>query len=289
MRRASLEFYLALTMILALALASWAFPVTVVDDRGAAIAIPGIPQRIVAIGALYAQIVVDLGAHDRLVGIADSPENPPETAGAASVGPVFSPSVEIVLSLSPDLVLGASDWNGDREALESVGVTVLSTPLLTSVADLFETIRTLGTALGALDAAERLIGSVAEEIVRIEANTLGADRPRAVFLYPSTTVDPPYTAGSGSIENELLSRAGAINVFSDVDGFPQVSLESIIARDPEVIFTAESQVDTVLAMTSIASVSAVRNGRVIGVRAVDATSTRVAELLRTMAEALHGP
>ncbi|UCF09309.1 MAG: ABC transporter substrate-binding protein [Candidatus Bipolaricaulota bacterium] len=265
-----------------------AFPVIVVDDRGQEVVIPSEPQRIVAIGALYAQIVVDLGAVGRLVGVADSPENPPEADGIASVGASFAPSVEVIVSLAPDLVLGASDWSGDRAALESVGIVVLSTPLLTSVGDVLSTVRTLGEALGAAQAAAQIIGSIAEEIVRIEAEALGAEPVRAAFLYPATPGDPPYAAGGDSIESELLFRAGAVNVFAGLSGFPQVSLESIIARDPEIIFTADSQVETLLGTAALGGVSAVRDGLVVGVKAADATSTRVAALLRTMVDALLG-
>jgi ABC-type Fe3+-hydroxamate transport system substrate-binding protein len=267
---------------------SQGFPVTVRDDRGIDIVIPGSPQRIVALGALYAQIVVDLGATDRLVGIADSPENPPEVAGIPSVGPTYAPSVEVIVSLDPDLVLGATDWNGDRAALEGAGLLVLTTPLLASVGDILDSVRTVGAALGEDEGALREAGAIAEAIVRIESEAFGADPLRAAFLYPSTPDDAPYAAGGGSIEGELLYRAGTRNIFADLAGFPQVSMEAILARDPEIIFVAETQVSILLAMTALESVSAVRNGLVVGIRASDAASTRVAEVLRAMVDAIHG-
>lgn len=283
-----LVFAVAACAAVTLPTLSQGFPATVRDDRGTDIVVPDSPQRIVAVGALYAQIVVDLGAADRLVGVADSPENPPELSTVPSVGPTYAPSVEVIVSLDPDLVLGATDWNGDRAALEGAGLVVLTTPFLSSVGDILDAVRTLGAALGCNEAAQREAGAIAEAIVRVESEAFGADPLRAAFLYPSTADDPPYAAGGGSIESELLYRAGTRNVFADLDGFPQVSVEAIIERDPEVIFAAEAQVSILLAMAALEDVSAVRNGRVIGIRASDAASTHVAEVLRTMVDALHG-
>jgi len=263
-----------------------AFPVSVVDDRGQEIAIAAAPQRIIAIGALYAQIVVDLGAVDRLVAVGETADNPPEALDLPSVGPTFAPSVELILGMEPDLVLGATDYGGERPALEAAGITVLTTPLLTGVTSIFESIRTIGSALGAEDAAARLNGRIATEIVEAESLVLEAPAVRAAFLYAAS--DPLYAAGSGAIEHELILRAGGLNVFADVVGFPPVGIEEIIARDPEVIFTAPSHIEALSGNPLLQTVSAIENGRVVGIRASVAASTRVAEALRTIIEALHG-
>ncbi len=281
---------IGISLLLAFALSSLsaAFPVTVVDDRGHSIAIGAIPERIVAVGALYAEIALDLGAGDRLVAVAESPDNPTGTVHLPSVGPTYAPSVELIVAFEPDLVLGATDWGGERPALEAAGIVVLTTPLLTSVASIFDAIETIGHALGAADQSTRLIGRIATEIVEEETAILGRAAVRAAFLYASSTDDPPYTAGAGAIEHELIFRAGGTNVFADVQGFPQVSFEEVIARNPDVIFTAPTQIENILANPLLQTVSAVVEGQVFGVRASVVASTRVAEALRAMIEALHG-
>ena len=264
------------------------YPVTVVDDRGIEVTINSQPNRIVVAGIpLYTEIIIDLGALDRLIAVAGSPDNPPEVADFPTVGPSFSPNVEVILSLEPDLVLGPGDWGGERGKLESAGITVLTTPYLTSIPDIFSTIRTVGMALGLKEGAEVLIGQIAEEIIAIEASTLVEEPVKAAFLYASVPDTPPYAAGSGAIENELILRAGGKNVFCDIQGFPQVSLEEIVARDPEVIFTAPSQIVNITSNTLLKTVSAVKNGRVYGISAAWLTSTKVAEALKQMGEFLH--
>ncbi|MBU0595636.1 ABC transporter substrate-binding protein [Candidatus Bipolaricaulota bacterium] len=182
---------------------------------------------------------------------------------------------------------GATDWGGERPALEAAGLAVLTTPLLTSVAGIFDSIRTIAAALGAEESGALLIGRIAAEIIEAEEAVLGRPQVRAAFLYAVSLDDPPYTAGSGAIENELILRAGGRNVFSDVAGFPQVGFEEILARDPEVIFTAPSQVENILRNPLLQSVAAVVDGRVVGIRASVVASTQVAQALRSMIQALH--
>lgn len=272
-----------------LGLVAWAqtYPVSVVDDRGIQITIASRPERIISIGALYTEILIDLGAGNRLVAVADSPDNPQVVAGLASVGPSYAPSVEVILSLDPDLVLGATDWSGERPALEAAGVVVLTASLLTGLPDLFAAIRAVGTAVGLLDVAEALIGRIAEEIIRVESTALRPIRVRAAFLYAGSADAPPYAVGDGAIENELIHRAGGENVFADVEGFPPVSFEAIIARDPEVIFTDPFQIANITGNPLLEGISAVKNGRVYGIKASHATSTKVADVLQAMAELLH--
>lgn len=274
--------------LVGLVAAAQQYPVTVIDDRGFEIRIEQQPIRIVVAGIpLYTEIVIDLEALDRLIAVAGSPDNPPEVVDLPRVGQSFSPNVEIILSMEPDLVLGPGDWGGERGKLELAGITVLTTPLISGIPDIFSTIRTVGMALGLKEGAEMLIGQIAEDIITIEASSLAEEPLRATFLYASVPDTPPYAAGSGAIENELILRAGGENIFFDVQGFPQVSLEEIVSRDPEVIFTAPSQIENITSNTLLKTVSAVKNGRVYGINVAWITSTKVAEALKQMGEFLH--
>ena len=279
-------------LIFFLAVGSWvmvarAASVAVIDDRGKEIVLSDPPQRIVVVGAFYVRTLLDLGAIDRLVAVADSPENPPEVLDAVSVGPSFAPSVEVIVSLRPDLVLGATDWGGERPALESVGIPVLTTPILTSIPDVLASIRTVGAAIGRADTAAVLCGRIAEAVVEAEARVLHLPKVSAAFLYPPSPGVAPYVAGQGTIEAALIARAGGVNAFRDLEGFPQVSIEEVLARDPEVIFTAPSQVSFILDDPLLQGVAAVRLGRVFGIVASRAASSDVAEVLVEMTRLLH--
>jgi len=278
---------LALLVALLAGLAiSQGYPVTVVDDRGKEIVIPKRPERIVVAGVpLYTEILFDIGAGDRLVGVTDSPDNPPEAQMLPKVGPALSPSVEKIIELQPDVVFGA--WGEIRDALEAAGIIVFTTKFVASITDIFTTIRIVGLVVGNIEEAEKVIGHISEEIVTVEGAVLGRPRPKVAILYAYTVDAPPFAAGSGTPENELILRAGGANVFADVNEYPQVSFEEIIATDPEFIFTDPAQIPYITGNERLKGISAIKSGKVFGIKASSFISTRVAKTLRAIAEILH--
>lgn len=285
--RRTITFALSVLCVAAAYLITTGYPVTILDDRGVEITLSSMPKRIITVTALYAQIVIDLGAIDRLVAMADSPNNPLSAASLPSVGPTYAPSVETIIALEPSLVLGATDWGGERAALENSGITVLTLPILSSVADVLAAIRSIGHAIGANTEAVILVDRIVDDIARTESRVLGRTPVRAAFLYPPSLGVGPYVAGSDCIESELISRAGGINVFADVKGFPQVNIEDVLLRNPDVIFTDPAQISFITDDPLLSFVSAVASGRVIAISASAAASTQVADVLAAMAAALH--
>jgi len=260
---------------------------TVVDDRGREIAVPPKVERVVVAGTpLFTEILVDLGALDKLVGVTTSPDNPPEVAAIAEVGPSFpSPNIERIVELNPDVVFGAVFDARDR--LEAAGLTVI-TPVgfITSVADLFTVIRAVGLVVDRAAQADRLVGQISEGIVRLESRVAQQTPKRAAFVFAAAG-NPPFASGRGSFEGELLARAGGLNVFSDLEGGGVISLETLVARNPEVIFTDRSQVENITGNPLLQNVAAVKSGHVVGVKASSLTSTRVVDTLAALAKALH--
>ncbi len=290
LRNSTFKGFLILLLMIGLAgfNASWAQDnSTIIDDRGQTIIIPGSIERVVVAGTpLFTEIMLDLGASDLLVGITDSPDNPIEAAGIATVGPSFpSPNLELIVELEPDVVLGAVF--DVRDQLESLGLTVI-TPVsfITSIEDLFLLIKGVGFVVDRDAEAASIINSISRDIIFLESQVIQETPRRAAFLFASAD-NPPFASGKGSLEGELLSRAGGINVFSDVPGGNVVSFESVLERDPEVIFTAPSQVENIINNPLYEEVTAVQQGNVFGISASSLTSTRVIEALEQMAEKLH--
>lgn len=248
------------------------------------------PERVVVAGIpLYSEILVTLGLVGRIVGVADSPENPPEVAGLPRVGTVWQPNLEAIVALSPDLVLGASPLL--RDQLAALGVATVSgggdEMWITDIAGVLDTIVLVGRALGVEREAQTLAGAIAIEILAIEARVLGGERPSAAVLYLYDPAGTPYVAGRGTPEDELISRGGGVNAFRDLDGYLQVGVEVLLARDPAVLFVGTGQRENLVRHVTLISLTAVREGRVFEIAASRLVSTRVAEVLAAVARALH--
>ena len=193
-------------------------------------------RRVVTLTPSLTDVVLALGAGDRLVGVSRFDERP-EVAKLPRVGGFIDPSVEAVVALHPDLVL-AEPGPGNRQAVERIaelGAPVLLLPLGT-VADVLAAERAAGKALGRAAQGEALAKELEATRARVRERTRGKQRVRVLLVYG---FDPLVVAGPGGFADELLSDAGAVNVASDAASpYPVYSVERALRSKPELILDA---------------------------------------------------
>lgn len=241
------------------------------DGDGVKIMLPSTPpQRIVAVTPVDSEIVAALGASDRLVGI-DHYTNYPSSILSKPVitdnnGKIL---VEQVIALKPDLVLsygGETGTLGDA-TLRQAGINVISLPL----ADLNGTLGDIllaGQILGDVPQANTLVARMETCINAIKQGVAGKTPPSVYMEIDYSTPGKPYTVGKGSFENELITDAGGANIFatnSSGFGYPQVSDETVIAANPQVIFLSEPVTASFIKpqdRPAWKSVAAVQNGQI---------------------------
>ncbi len=202
----------------------------------------------------------------------------------------FTPSVEAIAELEPDLVDIVFDPGDLQSSLQGLDIPVLTLASPSSVEGVYDQVELLGEATGQVDGATDLVADMqaAVQDIRSEIGDV-ADAPTVFHEIDNTY----FTAGPGSFIGDLYDILGADNI-ADATGqaFPQMSAEAIIEADPEVIILADEDAgetpDTVKARPGWDNISAVQNGRVhivdpdIGSR----PGPRLVEALRTLAGVL---
>lgn len=224
-----------------------------------------------ALAPSAAEILFALGAADRVVAIPDFAADLPGTAGKVRIGG-FTPDLERVVSLAPDLVVASRDGT-DRaayEKLKGLGIPVLATEAR-SLAGVLADIRRVGDAIGEPAAAGRLVASLSERITAAERRAAGRREPRprvVVVIWP----EPPVVAGPATFLGDLLDRARLVNVVPVKAGdWPRVSHETLAAWDPDLVIrptTAENDAAFARAFAPDGPwrlVPAVPGGRVVAV------------------------
>lgn len=234
----------------------------VVDAFGDTFRLDAPAARIVSLNPVTTELVFALGAGERLVGRTSWDLFTPESRAVPDVGNGMQPNVEVVLGQRPDLVLlYASESNRlAAERLRAAGVMTL-TQRTDRIDDLQRVIPVIAGALG-LDA----VGQVVADSVRASLDAVRAlPRPdSAVVVYWHIWDAPLLTIGGGSYLSELLEVAGARNVFGDLTTpSPQVSLEEIARRDPDVVLAGPNAAAKLRRDAGWQSVRAVREGRVV--------------------------
>ena len=204
------------------------------DDAGREINLEKTPERIISFGPSITEILFALGLDDKIVGVSDFCDYPEAAQDKQKVGNNFSPSIEKIVELEPDLVMTVEHEQFNKE-LESLGIVyvVLDPEDLTSILD---TIRLAGEVTGKAKEANRLADSMEKTITDISTSVKGAGRPKVFFMVDGTDPNMPWTTGGGSFISDVITIAGGENIAAEVeDDYTQLSIEKIIASDPDII------------------------------------------------------
>ncbi len=215
------------------------FAVEVADDRGQTVSLDAPARRVVTLAPHLTEILFHIGSGDLLVGVMDHSDFPAGAQHLPRVGNHSRLDIEAILALKPDLIVGWESGNPPEEIalLETLGLPVfVSEPR--SLAD----IATLMSRLGRLVGKPEFAGQRADDFARgVEELAISyANRSRLRVFY-QVWDEPLYTLNREHIISELIADCGGVNIFADTATLsPAVSLESVIARDPEVIVGGSS-------------------------------------------------
>ncbi len=207
--------------------------ITVRDGAGLPVTVRAPVVRIASLTSSTIDIVVALGAADRVVARTRY-DTASAVSKAVSVGGGLDPSIETLLSSRPDLFIA---WKGQATSaavnrIRAVGVPVYLVDTRDTSA-LFATVRDLGALLGLTPRAAAAANALRAELRAVQRANARFPKPTAVFVISRS---PVIIAASKSFMAELVGVAGATNPFSDLPGdFPTLSLESFLARDPDVL------------------------------------------------------
>ena len=238
---------------------------TVTDDSGRTITLPGPPQRIVSIAPGATEMLFAAGAGKRVIATVEFSDEPVEAKSIPRIGDSNAIDMERVVALRPDVVIV---WEGGSNVAQVNRLERIRVPLyrqkLETLADIPVSLRRLGLLVGTREIAEKAALDVEARLARLEKRYGTNVRP-AVLL--EVWNRPIYTVGGSHMMTDSLRLCGARNVFADLkEQGPSVDTEAVIGRDPEIIVAVAP---TGLAQEWLAewkrfgAMRAVRSGRLV--------------------------
>jgi len=271
-------------------------PGNVIDDLGRSVRLDKVPQRIVSLSPSNTEIVFALGLDDKVVGVTTFCDYPEAAKAKPKVADFSKVDMERVVSVQPDLILAT---NIHKEtvipALERLGIAVLAV-FPETLDKLIADIRLIGEATGKEREAGQLVASMEGQIRTVTGKTgalSSADRPMVLHL---TWYDPLWTTGSGTMVDNLITKAGGRNIASDLTGHKNIDLETVIQRNPQVIIVmgghgeaGDKLYNYVLNEPRLKVTQAVANQRVYKIDAdlYARTTPRTVEALEQLARLIH--
>ncbi len=269
-----------------------AFPVTLTDDEGTDVTIPSEPQRIVSLTPAATEILFEIGAGDRVVAkVEDLAPYPPEADELPVVATFQGVQVERVVELEADLVIAGGSSFTPPPAIEQL--RRLDIPVVVVYAETTDEalhdIELIGDAAGRGPTARELTAAMRDEFAAIGAATTELDKPRVFYEIDATS--EIFTPAEGSVYAEMLELAGSEPVLTDATY--KVSLEQVVAFDPEIILLGDSAYgvtpETVAARPGWGGIAAVEAGAIRPVNDIVVTrpGPRLIDGLRELVAAIH--
>ena len=210
---------------------------TLTDEMGRKVVVPDHPHRVISLMPSVTDTVFALGAGDDVVGISDYTKYPAAALTKPSVGDLIKPSIETILALHPDLVIGYQPA-GPMEVtdqLERVGIPIFLVRhnALHGIAGIMHSVETIGQALNRTSQADALVNRLQQRVDAVRARTKGLPAPR-VFM--PIWYDPITTIGKNAFITEVIEAAGGRSVTDDLSTeWPQISMEVVLERAPDAL------------------------------------------------------
>jgi len=203
------------------------------------------PKRIISVGGQITELIYAMGGESMLVGADTSSIYPPEVEALPKVGYQRYLSVEGVLSLRPDMVIGTSAMGPPAvlDQLSRMGVELVLVPDVNDVPSAVERIRYLGRLLGLEAQAERIATDYQTQMQAVLRPDDPQVRHSRLAMFLSYGSGNAMVAGGDTLGGAIINMLGAQNVFADIKGIKAVSAEALLAADPDVVILSQQAVD----------------------------------------------
>jgi iron complex transport system substrate-binding protein len=228
------------------------------------------PRRIISLSPATTEILFSLGLGDRIVGVTNFCDHPPEAKKKAKIGGMSNPSLESIVELKPDIIVMTTDGN-PREVDDRLRGMSLNTYVWTSrtLAELPRGIRELAAAMGVQERGDKLAREIEEGLEKYGSRVTGrgSGTPKKKIVY-IVWPEPLLVAGPGTAIHDAITLLGLENVaVHATSSYPRYSIEELIRASPDVLIIGKGagmDIRTVSqgVLRKLATVPAVKNGKV---------------------------
>ena len=189
--------------------------------------------RIVSLSPNVTETIFALDAGDLLVGRSDYCNYPETATTLPSVGTLYNPSLEMLLSLEPNLVISSAFVPEQfLDAVKKAGIDVLALETQQDFQGTYTLIREIARRTGKDAEAELMILSMQNAVRNVVLKTQHSGKPTVYVVLDFGSFDS--SATKGTFLSEMVDLAGGINIADDAQNWTY-SKELLMSHDPQVI------------------------------------------------------
>jgi len=269
------------------------YPLTFLDSLERQVTLASVPKRLITIGPANTEIIFAIGAEKQLVGV-DKYSNYPQAAKEITqIGGLISPFFDKIVSLNPDLVIVGASTNPEIvDKLVDLGVTVAKIAP-SNLNEIYGATDLLGQIFDRQPHANQVVAKMKQRVNRVQEVVHAIPKTERLWVFYELWHDPLRSAGPGSFIHELIELAGGVNIAGDAKtAWPHFSLETLVARNPQVIFTTRKESLTELEAghrKAWTGISAVETNRIYLLDAdeISRPGPRVVRAIEAIAQSLY--
>lgn len=266
-------------------------PVTVTDDDDREIRLDQPAERIVSLAPHITEVLFAVGAGEKLVGVTQYSDFPPEAEMIPRVGGYSRIDLERVVELDPDLIVA---WRSGNSSSQIERLRDLGLPVYVSEPRSFEgvasSMRRMAKLAGTEERGDEAVQAFLDEIETLRLDYADRDPVR---LFYQVWEQPLMTVNDDHLIGEAIRLCGGENVFGHLDRLvPRMDREAVIEADPEVIIgggMGEDRPDWVIAWEQWEDMTAVQRDNLFFIppSLLQRHTPRIAEGTRLMCEELE--
>jgi iron complex transport system substrate-binding protein len=271
--------------------------ISLTDGLGRSVTLTVPVRSVVSLAASNTEILYAIGAGAQVIGRDSFSDYPVAAKSVQDIGGSMGKyDTEAIVALHPDLVL-AGEINTPElvNALEQLGLTVYYLPNPVTLEGMYGNLETVGQLTGHNLEAAKLVDSLKKRIAAVDTRISPLSyRPTVYYELDATDPAKPYTAGSGTFVDLLISRAGGANIGRGLSSqWAQISLEQLLTDNPNIIVLGDSAygvtVDSLKQRAGWDGLAAIQNGQVYPFddNLVSRPGPRLVDGLEALAKLLH--
>jgi len=262
--------------------------ISVIDDLRRTVTLDKPAMRIVSLSPHITELLFAAGAGDKLVGVVEYSDYPEAAKSIERIGNHSSIDLERLSTLKPDLII-AWDSGNPKAAIEKI--QQLGYPLFlsepTSLTDIATSMRRFSRLANTEAAADSSIKEFEQRLVQIKDKY----RTNAILsVFYEIWYQPMMTISGQHIISEVIEICGGQNVFARLSALaPKISLEAILAANPQVIIGGSNIGDKLLAWNRWPRLDAVRYKNIFHVEwdHINRHSPRILDAVVEVCDALN--
>ncbi|PTF70728.1 ABC transporter substrate-binding protein [Staphylococcus chromogenes] len=198
-----------------------------------------VPNRIISLIPSNTETLYELGLGDHVVGVSTVDDYPKEVRHKTQFD-AMKLNKEALIKAQPDLILAHESQKASQEkvlkSLENSGIKVVYVKDAQSLNEMYQSFEQIGQATNKEKEAQTLVKETKANVEKVVNKAKSRKEQPKVFIEIASEPEI-YTVGKQTFMNDMLTKLKAKNVFDDHKGWPTVSKEDIIKKNPDVMLT----------------------------------------------------